>query len=120
MRIIDEVIRPKGYVDDRLVPFPEVDQLKSAQAAHNSSLTLSKDDLAQLTKLLGRNIADADDLMLAARNVTTLSVKGLEEGDITLEPYLLNRLKSGCHPTEYFPKFVRERVKELLAGYAGC
>ena len=93
------------------------DDLRGVPATH---LMLSKADLSELTKLLGRNIADVDDLMLAVRNVTTLSVKGLEEGDITLEPYLLNRLKSRCHPTEYFPKFVRERVKELLAGYAGC
>jgi len=96
---------------------PIGDDLADTPATH---LMLSKADLAELTKLLGRNIADADDLLLAARNVTTLSVNGLEEGDITLEPYLLNRLKSRCHPTEYFPKFVRERVKELLAGYAGC
>lgn len=93
------------------------DDFRGVPATH---LMLSRADLTELTKLLGRNIADADDLMLAVRNVTTLSVKGLEEGDITLEPYLLNRLKSRCHPTEYFPKFVRERVKELLAGYAGC
>ena len=83
-------------------------------------IEISEDNRLELGRLLGRNIADVDDLMLAVRNVTTLSVKGLEEGDITLEPYLLNRLKSRCHPTEYFPKFVRERVKELLAGYAGC
>ena len=117
MRMIEETIYPKGYVDNRPVPFPEVDRLKANQ---EPIVTLSKADVAELTKLLGRNIADVDDLMLAVRNVTTLSVKGLEEGDITLEPYLLNRLKSRCHPTEYFPKFVRERVKEMLAGYAGC
>ena len=77
-------------------------------------------DLAELTKLLGRNISDADDLLLAARNVTTLSIEGLEGGDITLDSYLLNRLKSRCHPTQDFPQFVRDRVKELLASYAGC
>jgi len=99
------------------LPVAVQEDFGDAPATH---LMLSKEDLAQLTALLGRNIADADDLILAVRNVTTLSVKGLEEGDITLEPYLLNRLKSRCHPTEYFPKFVRERVKELLAGYCGA
>lgn len=78
---------------------------------------LDDGDLAQLTMLLGRNIATADDLMSAAKAVTTLSVDGI---DITLDSYLLNRLKSRCHPTQDFPTFLRDRVKELLASYAGC
>ncbi len=90
------------------------------EALEKPPVTLKEDDLAELSKLLGRNIKDSDDLLLAARNVTTLSVKGLEGGDITLEPYLLNRLKSRCHPTQDFPEFLRERIKELLAGYCGA
>ena len=83
-------------------------------------VTLRPSDLKELSRLLGRNIKDADDLLLAARNVTTLSVKGLTGADITLEPYLLDRLRSRCHPTQDFPQFVRERVVELLAGYCGA
>ena len=81
---------------------------------------LRQSHLSELSELLGRNIMDVDDLLLAARNVTTLSVNGVEGTDIVLEPYLLNRLKSRCHPTERFPDFLRARVKELLCGYAGC
>ena len=91
-----------------------VDDLEDAPATH---LMLSKSDLSELSKLLGRNIADASDLIAAAKNVTTLSVDGI---DITLDSYLLNRLKSRCHPTQDFPTFLRERVKELLAGYCGA
>ncbi len=85
--------------------------------APQTHLMLSKSDLAELSTLLGRNIQDSTDLLLAARNVTTLSVEG---SDITLDSYLLNRLKSRCHPTQDFPEFLRERIKELLAGYCGA
>ena len=84
------------------------------------AISLRPSDLTELSRLLGRNIKDADDLLLAARNVTTLSIKGLAGGDITLEPYLLDRLRSRCHPTQDFPAFVRERILELLAGYCGA
>jgi len=90
------------------------DDLADAPATH---LMLSKADLAELTKFLSRNIATADDLIAAAKAVTTLSVDGI---DITLDSYLLNRLKSRCHPTQDFPTFMRDRVKELLAGYCGA
>ncbi len=82
-------------------------------------LLLSSADLSELSNLLGRNIASSDDLLLAARNITTLSVNGVEGTDIVLEPYLLNRLKSRCL-TNDFPTFIRERIKELLAGYCGA
>jgi hypothetical protein len=80
-------------------------------------LELGTQDLEDLTNLLGRNIDSVDGLLAAAKAVTTLSVDGI---DITLDSYLLNRLKSRCHPTQDFPQFVRDRVKELLSGYAGC
>ena len=83
-------------------------------------LMLREDVVAELSQLLGRNIADVDDLLLAARNVSTLSVDGIEGGDITLDSYLLNRLKSRCPTNVDFGGFVRDRVKELLAGFAGC
>lgn len=85
-----------------------------------ASLCLSEYELGQLSMLLGRNIKDSDDLLLAARNMTTLSINGLEGGDIVLDSYLLNRLKSRCASNVDFGGFVRDRIKELLAGYAGC
>ena len=83
-------------------------------------LMLREDVIAELSLLLGRNITNTDDLLLAAHNVTTLNIKGLTGADITLEPYLLHRLRSRCHPTQDFPEFVRARVIELLMGYCGA
>lgn len=74
-------------------------------------------DLANLSVYLGRNIRKVSELVSAVRAVTTLSVNGTE---ITLDPYLLNRLKSRCHPTEDFGEFIKRTVKEQLAGYCGA
>ena len=78
---------------------------------------LSEKHLAELSTLLSANIMNATDLMRAARNVSTVSVQGIK---VTLEPYLLDRLHSRCHPTDNFPDFLRARLLELLAGYCGC
>lgn len=102
------------------------DELEQSIKDHKPFLTvhhrigLNDSQLSELSQLLGRNIADADDLLLAARNMTTLSIDGLEGGDITLDSYLLNRLRSRCPTNVDFGGFVRDRVKELLAGYCGA
>lgn len=83
-------------------------------------LLLREKDLRELSAILGRNIKDSDDLKLAARNMSTLSIKGLDGGDLVLDTYLLNRLRSRCHPSDDFPKWVRDRIVELLAGFCGA
>lgn len=82
-------------------------------------IELHPSDLAELSKLLGRNIADRDDLLLAARNLSTLSVEGIEGAEITLDSYLLNRLRSRCQEND-FGAFVRRVIVEQLAAFCGC
>jgi hypothetical protein len=97
--------------------YPTPKFLEVGEPLKIGEMVLSKSHLAQLSVLLGRNIATAEELVAAAKNVTTLSVDGT---DITLDSYLLNRLKSRCPSNVDFGGFLRDRVKELLASYAGC
>jgi hypothetical protein len=85
-----------------------------------ATLYLDPDDLAELSKLLSWNIKDRKDLFYAAKNVTTLSIKGMEKDAITLDSYLLNRLRSRCHPTQNFPEWIRTTVVRLLADFCGA
>ncbi len=73
-------------------------------------------DLAEISECLGRNISSRGDLLAALRSITTVTIEG---SGVTLEPYLLNRLKSRCH-TPDFPGFLRRVIVEQLAGYCGC
>ena len=80
-------------------------------------MELTPEQVLELSVLLGRNVNDRRDLIKAVRNLSTISVDGLA---LTLEPYLLNRLKSRCHPTEEWGVFLRRVIVEQLNAYAGC
>ena len=101
-------------------PPPYIEKAAEREAREVRTLTLNNSDMGKLTYYLGRNIESVDTLIAAAKSISTLNVKGLSRGEITLEPYLLERLKSRCHPTTDFPTFVREMVVKALMDYCGC
>ena len=90
------------------------------EATAQADIRLTQDDIAELSRYLGRNISSSIDLVSAARNVSTLRIKGMESAPITHDPYLLSRLKSRCHPTTDFPQFVRETVIKMLSDFCGA
>lgn len=107
-----------GLMDKYVLP-PR-DAMPVAQIEYVEDIRVSPEDAEELSKYLGRNISSSIDLVSAARNVATLRINGMESAPITLDPYLLNRLRSRCHPTTDFPKFVREQVVKLLSDFCGC
>tara|TARA_R110000868_G_scaffold411621_1_gene706462 strand:+ start:4675 stop:5010 length:336 start_codon:yes stop_codon:yes gene_type:complete len=78
---------------------------------------LTKAQVALLSAALGKNIMSAEDLVATAEKLSTINVEGVA---VMLEPYLLNRLKSRCHPSKKFPEFLKETVIAQLSGYAGA
>ena len=78
---------------------------------------LTKAQVTLLSTALGKNIMSADDLVATAEKLSTINVEG---ANVTLEPYLLNRLKSRCHPSKKFSEFMKETVIAQLASYAGA
>jgi hypothetical protein len=85
------------------------------EANRAGSVILSDDDLQEIGGYLGRNILNRRDLLIAAEKVTGICVDGV---NITLEPALLNRLKSRCVRREY-REWLAEIVTTCLREYAG-
>jgi hypothetical protein len=83
----------------------------------DSTKPLILTDIARqhLDKLLARNLHTPDELVLVIQRALSVRLNGVE---ITLTPYLLDRLKSRCIGME-FDKFVQMIVTRLLEEYAG-
>ncbi len=76
---------------------------------------LTYGEMAELSRLLCRNLKDKDHLIKAVQAATTINVEGAK---IILEPRLLTRLKSRCL-TGDFPGFLRETIIRQLHDWAG-
>jgi hypothetical protein len=77
--------------------------------------TLSDDQLKELSKALGLNITSSAGLVSRVKSMTSLNLDGLE---ITLEPALLQRLKSRCVRQD-FREFVSNEITRQLRAYVG-
>lgn len=73
-------------------------------------------ELAYLGRLLGRNLKDKEALLKAVKATTTLTVEGVP---VTLEPRLLERLKSRCLDKNNFSGWLKDVVIKQLHDYAG-
>jgi|SRR6185312_1428096 len=87
----------------------------STEDETEGALLLTKDDTRLLSSYLGRNIQSRSDLLQAAQKVSTINVNGRE---ITLEPALLQRIKSRCIRAD-FPLFLEATIKGLLHSFVG-
>jgi hypothetical protein len=94
---------------------PESDLLAPA-------VVLTYADLADLSSIIGRNIGVKDpsaikgELFNCVGELTTISVEGVP---VTLEPRLLQRLKSRCLDKPNFDKWLREVVIKQLHDFCG-
>lgn len=84
--------------------------------AETASIALTDADVRAISEMLGINVNNSDSLRKAVGKMSTLDVEGVK---ITLEPYLLQRLRTRCLDKDW-PNFLARTVRELLAGYAGC
>jgi hypothetical protein len=80
------------------------------------ALVLTIQDLTELSGLMGKRITDRETLVHAMKDLSTVSVEGVE---INLEYRLLTRLKSRCLDKDNFPRWLREVVIRQLHDYAG-
>lgn len=77
---------------------------------------LTQEQMWELSRLLGINLKNGDDLVQQCRRVSTINIEGTP---ITLEPGLLTRLKSRCPSNVAFDDWLRSRVKEWAHAYVG-
>lgn len=80
------------------------------------AVVLTHADLASIGRMLKRNIRDQEELFRAIESASAVSVEGTS---ITLEPRLLQRLKSRCHDKGNWPRFLQEVVITQLHDFAG-
>lgn len=85
-------------------------------AADDPALVLTHGELQQLGRQMRKNVTDKETLLAAIASLNTLSVDGVP---VTLEPRLLQRLKSRCLDKGNFPQWLAEVVVKQLHDYAG-
>ena len=78
-------------------------------------MELSVDDVHQLNSALGINLQSREQLVSRVKSMTSLNLDGLE---VTLEPSLLQRLKSRCVRQD-FREFVSNEITRQLRAYVG-
>jgi hypothetical protein len=77
---------------------------------------LSYADVEQIGTALKKYIGDREGLLAAVNAVATINVNGI---CITLEPRLLERMKTRCINKERWPEFLAEIVTRQLHDWAG-
>ena len=87
-----------------------------AQKSKLKTIFINKPEIEELSRLTGRNIDNRGELIAAVRRLSTISVNGQE---ITLEPYLLQRLDTR-RLKEPMGEYLDREIKRLLCGFAGC
>jgi len=80
------------------------------------AVTLTHDDLAAISVLLMKPVTTKEELLVAITVQNTVTVEGVP---ITLEPRLLQRLKSRCLDKPNFPRWLAETVTRQLHDYCG-
>ena len=78
-------------------------------------ITLSDTHRQHLESLLARNFTTADELVFAIQRSLSVHMGGV---DVSLTPYLLDRLKTRCQGMEW-EKFVPFIMKRLVEEYVG-
>jgi len=68
-----------------------------------------------IERLLGRNITTADELVMVLQRALDVRVDNV---DVTLTPYLLDRMKSRCIGMEW-DKFLPFTIKRLVEEFVG-
>lgn len=81
-----------------------------------SGMTLTDEQVHQLSKLVGLNVTTPEALIDRVRMMSQISVNGVP---VTLEPGLITRLRSRCLDKSRFPEYVAGEVKRLLHGAVG-
>jgi len=84
--------------------------------AQDTAITLTVEEAIRLSGILRQNVIDKDSLFHAARLCSTVSVEGVP---ITLEPRLLQRLRSRCLDKDGFPNWLAEVIVKQLHDYVG-
>jgi hypothetical protein len=80
------------------------------------ALVLTHADLIGLSTLMKRHVKDRDSLLRAISSLNAVSVEGVQ---VTLEPRLLQRLKTRCLDKPNFPNWLAEVVVKQLHDFAG-
>jgi hypothetical protein len=99
---------------DPMTPKP---MLKPKEPAPDDpALVLTHADMVGLSKLMKRSVKDRDTLLAAITSLNAVSVEGVQ---VTLEPRLLQRLKTRCLDKPNFPSWLAEVVVKQLHDFAG-
>lgn len=88
----------------------------SLNGAQPPVLGLSQDQVNEISSLLGLNIVNPDQLIQRVRAMRQITVEGV---DITLDPGLVNRLRSRCVKKDGFADYLTAEIKRLLHGAVG-
>lgn len=89
---------------------------KLATDLDDPAAVLTIGDMNAIGHLLGKNLRTKEDLVRAISALTAISVDGIS---ITLEPGLLQRLKSRCLRKDAFPQWLSDTIKDCLHGFVG-
>lgn len=80
------------------------------------SLFLDDDQLKDLSRSLGLNINSPEQLVSRVKSMSSFDLDGME---ISLEPALLQRLKSRCVGRQDFKEFVSAEITRQLRAFVG-
>jgi hypothetical protein len=78
--------------------------------------TLSHGDLAEFSRILGKNIRGPADLLEQCKKLSTIRTEGVE---IVFEPGVLQRLKSRCPTGVPFSAFLCKQVNDWAHAFVG-
>lgn len=90
-------------------------KITSNQPTDQKSIVIDSASRQRIEKALGRNLSSAEDLVRRIEQAMQVRVDNIE---IPLTPYLLDRLKSRAIRVDW-EKFVPMTVKRLLEEYVG-
>ena len=91
---------------------------KATLGLRDKPIVLDQEQMNQLSHYFGRNVFTADDVVAAARTMSTFSIEGCE---ITLDSNMLSRLKMRFQKRtqEEFARDLGKEIVHLLRGFAG-
>jgi hypothetical protein len=81
-----------------------------------AKMMLDDEQLKELSSALGLNISSAAQLVSRVRSMTSFDLDGMQ---ITLEPALLQRLKSRCVGRQDFCEFLSAEITRQLRAFVG-
>lgn len=81
----------------------------------SKSVFISDSERREIERLIAKNITTAQDLISILHRMVTVDIDGLQ---VSLEPRLLERLKTRCIGMP-FEQFLHTTIRKLLREYAG-